>query len=334
MEIVAEISGNHNGSITRAKKLIELSKNVGATRVKIQTYTPDSITIDSDKAPFIVSSQHKLWGNKKLFDLYQEAHTPYEWHEELFEFAKSICMPIFSTPFDINAVELLEKLEVDMYKVASLETGDFPLLSAIASTKKPLIISTGATKLDEIDELIEFLKKERSGPITLLLCTSAYPTPLNHVSLNRLNLLRSRYKLPVGLSDHTLGMTASVVAAAMGCSIIEKHLTISRSDGGPDSGFSMEPTEFETMVNEIRNVELVLGSEDWCMQPSEMESRRFKKSLYITENVSKGELATNKNVRSIRPSGGLEPKYLDKIIGRRFASDLEKGTPLSDDHVI
>jgi pseudaminic acid synthase len=329
MMLVAEISGNHLGSKSRAKELISAAQESGATHVKIQTYTPDTITINCDSPSFLVSKDHPIWGNRTLYSVYQEAHTPFEWHSELFEFARNLGVKLFSTPFDLSAVELLEKINTPLYKIASLESGDIELIKAVAKTGKPVMASTGATTLHEIDNLVNVFKSQENLQLTLLLCTSAYPTPVSGVNLERLKLLQNRYNLPVGLSDHTLGLEASLGAVALGAKVIERHFTLLRSDGGPDCAFSLEPSEFRSLSASMEKVALALGDPEWNLNPLEDESRRFRRSLYVVRDVRIGEELTNENVRSIRPSGGLDPMHLQSLIGRIFVGNYKTGTPLT-----
>lgn len=330
-QLIAEISGNHLGSLERCLALIEAAKLAGASAVKIQTYKPETMTLPLRTPDFLISKDHELWGGQSLFDLYKEAHTPWEWHENLFDFASQIGIQIFSSPFDKSAVDLLEDLNTPLYKIASLETGDIPLIRYIAKTKKPIIASTGASTLSEIDELVEAVLSEGNKNLTLLLCTSAYPTPTDQVHLMRMDLLKSRYELPVGLSDHTLGNTASLAAVAKGASVIERHFIIDRQQGGPDSSFSLEPGELAALSAGIIEIELSLGINNWEIQPNESESRRLRRSLIITKKVFKGEKVSIENVKSLRPGIGLQPKFLEEIIGYTYNEDFEIGTPLTFD---
>lgn len=328
---IAEVSANHLGSLERARNIIKAAANAGATAVKLQTYTAETMTL---KLPTLkISDEHSLWGGKNLYQLYEEAHTPWEWHEELFELARSLNLVPFSSPFDLSAVEFLESLKVPMYKIASMETGDHELIRAVAETGKPLIVSTGATELDEIYELVDVIKSTGNKDFTLLVCTSSYPAYPRDSHINRIQTLRDIFNCKVGLSDHTLGVGASIAAIALGATAIEKHLTLRRADGGADGAFSMEPEEFATLVHEGNIARESLGNSEWSMQNSERESRRLRRSLYIVQDVRKGEAVSNKNVRAIRPGQGLKPKYLTEILGKFFVSDFEKGTPLSIDSV-
>ena len=326
IEYVAEISGNHLGSISRAKELIKAAATSGATAVKFQTYTADTMTLDLET--FKVSSGHKLWGDRKLYDLYKEAHTPWEWHSELFELCRSLNLIPFSSPFDLSAVEFLESLNVEMYKIASLETSDHELIKRVAATGKPIMISTGATEWQEIEDLVEVVKETGNKNLTLLLCTSSYPTDPIDAHINRLNLLEKHFKVNVGLSDHTLGIGVSIAAIALGATVIEKHLTLNRSDGGPDSAFSLEPKEFQSLVDEGNKAFVSIGNSEWQITGSEKESRRLRRSLYIVKNVKKGELISSENLRAIRPGDGCSPKYFSNLLGKYYAEDYVLGTPM------
>ena len=328
---IAEMSANHLGSIERAKSIVEAATRAGATAIKFQTYTADTMTLDLDE--FSVDKDHELWGGKKLFDLYHEAQTPWDWHEELFLLARKNGLIPFSSPFDLTAVDFLESLDTQMYKVASLESGDHRLIHKVASTGKPIIVSTGATEIDEIDELVEVVHSTGNRDLTLLVCTSSYPSLPIDSHISRIETLRNRFGCKVGLSDHTLGIGVSVAAIALGATAIEKHLTISRSDGGPDGAFSLEPDEFAQLVREGSIARLALGEPEWRIQPSERESRRLRRSLYVVENVKEGDLITEENVRAIRPGGGASPKYLEQWIGLKFNIDCSIGTPMSIEKV-
>jgi len=328
---IAEISGNHLGSLDRAKELVRSAASSGATAIKFQTYTANTMTLNLDS--FKVAEDHKLWGGKKLYDLYEEAHTPWEWHNELFELCRSLNVIPFSTPFDVSAVEFLESLNAPMYKIASLETSDHLLIKTTAETGKSIIISTGATEWQEIEDLVHVVKNTGNKNFTLLLCTSAYPTEPKDANLNRLKLLREKFNCKVGLSDHTLGIGVSVAAIALGATVIEKHFTLKRSDGGPDSSFSMEPNEFRFLVEEGNRAFEALGKHNWQLQDSENESRRLRRSLYIVENVKKGDIVTSENLRAIRPGGGCSPKFLVDLLGKYFLDDYSIGTPMNPDFV-
>ena len=326
---VAEISANHLGSLSRAHELIDEAVNAGATSVKFQTYTPETMTLDLPEMK--VSDQHELWGGRSLFSLYKEAMTPWEWHSELFAHCRAKGVNPFSSPFDLTAVEFLESLNVSMYKIASLETSDHELIRRVGETGKPTIISTGATEFHEISELVDVFKSTGNEDLTLLVCTSSYPADPLDANIRRMELLRNHFGVKVGLSDHTLGIGVSLAAIALGAVVIERHLTLKRSDGGADCAFSLEPNEFENLVKEGNKAHLSLGDSDWKLAKSESESRRLRRSLYITKDVEKGDLITKENLRSIRPGAGLSPKYYRDIIGRRYVKEFKAGTPMKFD---
>ena len=328
---IAEISANHLGSLERAHNLIDAAANAGASAVKFQTYTPDTMTLNLPHLS--VSQNHNLWGGQSLYSLYAEAMTPWEWHEELFEHCRSRGVIPFSSPFDTTAVQFLESINAPLYKIASLETSDHELIKAVGETGKPVIISTGATELQEVEELVEVFHSTGNADLTLLVCTSSYPAEPKDANIKRMELLRKKFGVKVGLSDHTLGIGVSIAAIALGATVIEKHITLDRSHGGVDSAFSMEPNEFAQLVLEGKSAEQSLGEEDWSMQPSETESRRLRRSLYVVKDVKSGEEINKENVRAIRPGLGISPKYLDLIIGKKFNQDLVLGTPLSLDNI-
>ena len=326
---IAEVSANHLGSLERAKEIVIAASKAGASAIKFQTYTADTMTLDIDK--FKVSDDHELWGGRRLHSLYQEAHTPWEWHSELFELCRSLNVLPFSSPFDLSAIELLESLDAPMYKIASLETGDHRLIRAVAETGKPLIISTGATEWKEIEELVGVVEESGNKDLTLLVCTSSYPSDPLDAHLNRMATLRKHFGVKVGLSDHTLGVGVSIAAIALGATAIEKHITLQRVDGGADGAFSVEPEEFALLVKEGTSALEALGNPDWSMQDSEKESRRLRRSLYVVKDVKLGDVVTHENVRAIRPGGGCAPKMLGQMLGRHFSADFQAGTPMSSD---
>ena len=326
---IAEISGNHLGSLTRAKLLVEAAAASGANAVKFQTYTADTMTLNLDSNEFKVKNDHLLWGGRSLYDLYNEAHTPWEWHAELFEMCRSLNVVPFSSPFDVSAVDFLESLNAEIFKIASLETSDHALIKRVAETGKPIIISTGATEWDEIEDFVEVVRNTGNKKLTLLLCTSAYPTDAIDAHINRLKLLQQHFSIDVGLSDHTLGIGTSIAAIALGATVIEKHLTLNRANGGPDSAFSLEPKEFKSLVDEGNKAFESLGKIEWQITESEKESRRLRRSLYIVKNVKKGELITSENLRAIRPGAGCSPKYLPNLMGKYFTEDYCLGTPMN-----
>lgn len=324
--IVAEMSGNHNGDIGRALALIDAAKAAGADAVKLQTYTADTITLDHDGPGFRVHGG--LWDGRRLYELYEEAHTPWDWHPRLFEHARAIGIQIFSSPFDPTAVELLTKLDAPAYKIASFELIDLPLIELCARTGKPLILSTGLASPQEIAEAIEAARRAGSGGVIVLHCTSAYPAPASEMNLRTLQHLAEQHGVAVGLSDHTLGVAASVAAVALGACFIEKHFTLSRAEGGVDSEFSLEPHELERLVTECRDAWLALGSVRYDDVPSEATNRNHRRSLYVVADVAEGELLTPANVRSIRPGHGLPPKHLPQVLNRPASRALKRGAPL------
>jgi N-acetylneuraminate synthase len=330
---VAEISANHLGDLDRAIELVNLAINAGAKAIKFQTYTADSMTLDLNTPEFRISQDHPLWGGEKLYTLYQNAHTPLSWHPKLFQICRSRDVIPFSSPFDLSAVDFLESLDAPMYKIASMETGDIPLIKKVAETGKPLIISTGATEWSEIEDFMSVVEKSGNKNVTLLVCTSSYPSDPKDAHLKRMQKLRENFPVKVGVSDHTLGIGVSIAAIALGAKLVEKHITIKRSDGGPDGPFSMEPHEFFNLVTEGTAAFNALGNSEWTIQDSERESRRLRRSLFITKQVSQGEYITYDNVKSLRPSGGCSPKFLDSIIGKKFKESYVRGTPMSLDYV-
>jgi len=328
--IIAEISANHNQSYDEAVKLIRAAKEAGADAVKLQTYTPDTITLDCKSELFRIS-KGTLWEGKFLYDLYGEAYTPWEWHAGLFEEARALEMDIFSTAFDPSAVDFLEELSAPVHKIASFEIVDIPLIEKMAATGKPLIISTGMATLGEIEEAVQAARGAGARQIALLKCTSAYPAPTEEMNLRTIPHLAEAFNVPVGLSDHTLGMEVPVAAVCMGACIIEKHFTLSRSKSGPDSAFSLEPHEFKSMVKAIRMAEKALGKVHYGVSEQEDRSRVFRKSLFVVRDVKAGEAFTDENVRSIRPGYGLHPRYLKNVLGRCATRDIKRGTPFQMD---
>jgi len=326
--VIAEISANHNQSYEQAIKLIHAAKNSGADAVKLQTYTPDTITIDCKSELFQIG-KGTLWEGKYLYDLYGEAYTPWEWHAGLFEEAKRLGLDIFSTAFDPTAVDFLEELSVPLHKIASFEIVDIPLIEKMATTGKPLIMSTGMASLGEIEEAVKAAREAGAEQIALLKCTSAYPAPPEEMNLRTIPNLAEAFSVPVGLSDHTLGIEVPVAAVCMGACIMEKHFTLSRSNPGPDSAFSLEPQEFTAMVKAIRIAEKALGEVYYDLSEQEARSKAFRRSLFVVADINKGEILTHENIRSIRPGNGLHPRHLREVIGRRAACDLQKGTPLT-----
>ncbi|WP_456457492.1 pseudaminic acid synthase [Nitratifractor sp.] len=326
--IIAELSANHGGRIEVAKESIAAAKEAGADAVKLQTYTADTLTLDCRKEDFVIRGG-TLWDGKTLYELYKEAYTPWEWHEELFAYAGEIGIDIFSSPFDKSAVDFLERFDPPAYKIASFEITDYGLIRHAASKGRPMIISTGIATLQEIQDAVDICREEGNNDIVLLKCTSAYPAPLEEANIRTIPNLAETFGVVAGFSDHTLGITAPVAAVALGARVIEKHFILDRELGGPDADFSLDREEFAQMVQAVRDTEKLLGKVDYSMTAKRRESRRFSRSLYIAESVRKGELFTEKNIRSVRPGFGLHPKHLSRILGKRAARDLEKGTALS-----
>lgn len=325
--IIAELSANHNGSIETAIETIKAAKRVGANAIKFQTYTADTMTIDCHKDDFIIKGT--IWEGAKLHKLYQEAYTPWEWHKQLFEVAEAEGLICFSTPFDKTSVDFLESLNVPAYKIASFEITDIPFIEYVASKNKPIIISTGIAKKQDIELAINACKKMGNNKIALLKCTSGYPAPINEANLSMINDLAERYNVVSGLSDHTLGSLSPIVATVLGAKIIEKHFILDRSIGGPDSSFSMNEKEFKIMVEDIRNAESSIGKVDYSLTSKQKSGKVFSRSLYVVKDLKKGDYFDETNIRSIRPGLGLHPKYYDEIIGKKSNTDLERGTRMS-----
>ncbi len=328
--VVAEMSANHGGRFERAEEIVRAAARAGADAVKLQTYTADTMTLASGDELFRVGAG-TIWEGRTLHDLYAEASTPWEWQPRLKAIADEAGVDLFSTPFDETAVDFLEGVGVPAYKIASFELTDLPLIRRVAATGKPVILSTGMATLEEVDEAVRAAREAGSGGLALLKCTSAYPAPPEEMNLRTIPHLVATFGVPVGLSDHSLGSAAAVAAVALGASIVEKHLTISRAEPGPDSPFSMEPVEFEAMVGDIRVAESALGSVRY--EPSEREaaSLAFRRSLFVVEDVRAGEALTRENVRAIRPGYGLPPRHLEAVLGRRAKRDIRRGTPLAWD---
>lgn len=329
--VVAEMSGNHNGDLGRALAIVDMIAESGAQSVKLQTYRADTITIDADGPAFRVSDDHELWGGKNLYRLYDEAHTPWEWHAPIFARAREHGLVPFSSPFDATAVDLLEDLDAAVYKIASLEIADVALLRRVARTGRPVILSTGAADVSDVDLAVRTIREEGNDQVVVLGCTSSYPASPAESNLRTLPVLRDAFDVVVGLSDHTRGIGVAVAAVALGASVLEKHVTLSRADGGVDSDFSLEPDELAALATESERAWLALGRVHVGPTAGEAESRRLRRSLFVVEDVAAGDQVTTTNVRSIRPAGGLEPVVLDDVVGRRFSRDVTRGTPLSWD---
>lgn len=330
--VIGEMSGNHNGDIERALEIVDAVAASGAQALKIQTYTADTLTIQSDKPAFRVAGDHELWGGRTLYDLYVEAHTPWDWHAPIFQRARAQGLVPFSTPFDPTAIELLEELGVELYKTASAEIVDLPLLREIARTGKPMIVSTGMATLSEIDAAVNAIRDAGGTQLVLLACTAAYPAEPEEARLGNIAVLRDAFHVPVGLSDHTLGTGVSVAAAALGAVVIEKHVTLDRADGGVDSDFSLSPAELSSLVAGAEQARVAVAS-GTGFGPTDEERTvlALRRSLYVVEDVSVGDLVSAQNVRSIRPAGGLNAESIDLVIGRPFTADVERGTPLTWD---
>jgi len=326
--IIAEMSANHIQDFDQAVRILHAAKEVGADAVKLQTYTPDTITINSDAEEFRIRGG-TLWDGKTLYDLYREAYMPWEWQPKLKKIADEIGIDLFSSAFDPTSVDFLEnEVGVPAYKVASFEIVDIPLIEKIARTGKPLIISTGMATLAEIEEAVQAARRAGATQIALLKCTSAYPAPPEEMNLRTIPHMAEAFDVPVGLSDHTMGIAVPVAAVALGACIVEKHFTLSREIPGPDSGFSLEPEEFREMVNAIRIAEKALGKVHYKVGEREAKSRIFRRSLFVVKDIKEGEVFTEEHVRSIRPGYGLPPKFLKDVLGRRAACDIKRGTPL------
>lgn len=330
--IVAEMSANHSQDFNQAVAIIRAAKDAGADAVKLQTYTPDTITLNCRTEHFHVG-KGTIWEGKNLYELYGEAYTPWEWQPNLKRVAEELGLDCFSTPFDFTAVDFLEKMDVSVYKIASFELVDLPLIRKIAGTGKPAIMSTGMASLAEIEEAVRSFREAGGVQIALLKCTSAYPSPPEEMNLRTIPHLAESFGVPVGLSDHTLGIAVPVAAIALEACIIEKHLTLSRASGGPDAAFSLEPSEFKAMVEGVRTAEKALGHVNYEVTEKEKASRIFRRSLFVVEDMQAGEVFTEENVRSIRPGHGLHTRHLSELLGYKAAQNIKRGTPLKWEHV-
>ena len=329
--VIAEISANHNGSIERAKQSIEMAAKAGVDAIKIQTYNADTMTIDCDSDDFIVKGG--LWNGYKLYDLYNEAQTPYDWHKELFDFASKVGVTLFSTPFDESAVDLLESLKAPAYKIASFELTDLPLISYVAKLKKPMLMSTGMASQDEISEALECARSAGCNSLLLFHCISSYPAPIEQANLRSIQKLKREFGITVGLSDHTIGNVAATTAVALGASAIEKHFTISRSDKGPDSEFSIEPDELKDLVKEVNEAWLSLGRDELIRPKSEDNSRVFRRSLYFVNDLKSGSIIKPDDVRRIRPGFGIAPKFFNDVVGKVTVRDIKRGQAVGWDMI-
>lgn len=328
--IIAELSANHGGKLEVAKETIKAARRSGADAIKLQTYTADTITLNVKNESFKIN-QGTVWDGQYLYDLYKEASLPWAWHEELFDLAKAEGLLCFSSPFDKTAVDFLESLNTPIYKVASFEITDIPLITYIASKMKPVIISTGIATIEDIELAINTCKSVGNEDITVLKCTSSYPAPLNEANLLTIPDITKRFNVKSGLSDHTLGIEAPMIAVALGATVIEKHFILDKKIGGADAHFSLDEKEFKNMVDAVRRTEKLMGKVDYEMSQKKQKSREFSRSLYITKDVAYGDILTENNIGSIRPSYGLHPKYFNEILGKKFKKSFEKGTPLSFD---
>ncbi|MSQ57470.1 MAG: pseudaminic acid synthase [Limnohabitans sp.] len=329
--IIAEMSGNHNQSIERALEIVEAAAKTGAHALKIQTYKPDTMTLDLDEREFHISDPKSLWTGTSLYKLYEQAYTPWEWHEAIFRKAKELGIIAFSTPFDDSAVDFLESLDVPCYKIASFENTDIPLIQRVAATGKPLIISTGMATIAELDETVRAARTAGCKDLILLKCTSTYPATADNTNILTISHMRDMFNCEVGLSDHTMGVGVSVASVALGATVIEKHFTLNRADGGVDSTFSMEPAEMSQLVLETERAWQALGHVSYGPTMAEEKSIVFRRSLYVVEDVKAGQKLTKQNVRAIRPGLGLAPKYLSKVLNQKVSRDVTKGTALSWD---
>jgi len=329
--VIAEMSGNHNQSLDRAMSIVKAAADSGAHAIKLQTYTADSITINERGGEFEISDEKSLWYGRNLYELYQEAMTPYEWHKPIFEYARNLGIICFSTPFDEHAVDMLEELQTPLYKIASFENNHHPLLKKVALTGKPVIMSTGVAEIAEIDESVRVLRQNGCADLALLKCTSTYPASPENTNLLTIPHLKELYKCEVGLSDHTMGIGVSVAAVALGATIIEKHFCLSRAEGGVDSAFSLEPAEFKLLVEESERAYDALGKIQYGVQKAEIKSLMHKRSVYIVKDMKAGEIFTDKNIRVIRPGLGLSPKYFEMLLGKKINRDASSGTALTFD---
>jgi pseudaminic acid synthase len=322
--VIAELSANHNGSLATAIETIRAAKRSGADAIKFQTYTADTLTLDCDESDFVIKGG-TIWDGKKLHDLYKEAYTPWEWHAQLFEVAKEEGLVCFSSPFDKSAVDFLETLHCPIYKIASFEITDIPLIEYVAKQGKPIIISTGIASYEDIHLAVETCRKVGNDNITLLKCTSSYPAPVAEANLAMMQQLAIDFKVKIGLSDHTLGSTVPVIATALGAEVIEKHFILDRSIGGPDASFSMNEIEFTAMVKAIREAEVAVGTTSYELSPKQVAGKDFSRSLYVAKSINKGDIITESSIRSVRPGFSLHPKHLPEILGKTAKRDLKKG---------
>jgi pseudaminic acid synthase len=327
--IIAEMSGNHNQSLERALEIVDAAAATGAHALKIQTYTADTMTLDIDSGDFLINDPNSLWEGKSLYKLYEEAHTPWEWHKPIFDRCREQGMIPFSTPFDDTAVGFLEKLDIPFYKIASFENNDIPLIQKVAATGKPMIISTGMASIAELDETVRAAREAGCKDVVLLKCTSTYPATPENTNISTIPHMKELFDCHVGLSDHTMGIGVAVASVALGATVIEKHFTLNREDGGVDSAFSMEPHEMSALVTETEKAWQAIGKITYGPTNAEKKSMKFRRSIYVSKDIEPGDILTKENIKNIRPGYGLEPKYYDQLIGKKVNSFIKKGTPLS-----
>lgn len=332
--IIAEMSGNHNQSLERALEIVEAAAKSGAHALKIQTYTADTLTLNVESDDFLIKDEESLWKSRKLHDLYNEAYTPWEWHEPIFNRAKELGMVAFSTPFDDSAVDFLETLDVPLYKIASFENTDLPLIKKVAATGKPMIVSTGMANAAELDELVRTAKENGCKDLILLKCTSTYPATPENTNIATIPHMRELFDVQVGLSDHTMGTGVAVAAVALGATVIEKHFTLSRADGGVDAAFSMEPAEMKALVEETERAWQAIGKVTYGPTEKEKASLKFRRSIYVARDIQAGESFTEENIRIVRPGYGLEPKYYPNLLGKVAKKSYKLGTPITFDDLI
>ena len=328
--IIAELSANHNGSLQTALDTIKAAKEIGANAIKLQTYTADSMTLNVDRDEFIASG---LWEGQKLYDLYEQAQTPEAWHQELFDYARSLGIDIFSTPFDIKAADFLEQFNPSAYKIASFEITDYSLIAHVAKKQKPIVISTGIAKEEEIYDVVQICKDAGNSNIILLKCTSEYPAPLEEANLLTIPNMKEKFGVEVGFSDHTMGITAPIIATTLGAKVIEKHFILDKSIGGPDSGFSLDKNEFSELIKAVRESEKLIGKVDYSMGERKLKSRHYGRSLYVSKDIKEGEAFSLENVKSVRPALGLHPKHLNNLLGQIAKKDYNLGDALSLDDI-
>jgi len=330
--IIAELSANHNQKIEIALDTVRAAKDTGADAIKLQHYTPDTITLDSDKPHFQIT-QGTIWDGTTLYKLYKSAYMPWEWTDKIMNLAAKLGLECFSSPFDFSAVDFLEKFDVPAYKIASFEITDIPLIEYVASKGKPIIISNGIAELEDLQLAVDTCRKAGNNDIAILKCTSGYPAPFEEINLATIPDISKRFNVEAGLSDHTLGISVPIASVSLGAKIIEKHFILDKSLGGPDASFSLEPKEFKEMVRSVREVEKAIGTITYELTPKSKKGKEFSRSLFIAKDIKAGEIFTKENIRSVRPGFGLHPKYYKEILGRKASKDLEKGTPMSFDFI-